>query len=103
MLSVVSRCFQIMSGRRENSWRRYSKVVIAPPVADMTWDSFASAKKLIAYGEQAAMAAIPTILKWLPPETVPHSRRSPIPISTSPCSGFAYYESVPDLEDFETP
>jgi NTE family protein len=65
MLSVVSRCFQIMSGRTQNSWRRYSNVVIAPPVADMSWDSFASAKKLIQLGEQAARAAIPTIQKWL--------------------------------------
>ena len=65
MLSVVSRCFQIMSGRTQNSWRRYSNVVIAPPVADMSWDSFASAKKLIQLGEQAARAAMPAIHKWL--------------------------------------
>ena len=65
MLSVVSRCFQIMSGRTQNSWRRYSNVVIAPPVADMSWDSFASAKKLIHLGEQAAREALPAIQKWL--------------------------------------
>jgi NTE family protein len=65
MLGVVSRCFQIMSGRTQNSWRRYSNVVIAPPVADMSWDSFASAKQLIQLGEQAARAALPSIQKWL--------------------------------------
>jgi NTE family protein len=65
MLGVVSRCFQIMSGRTQNSWRRYSNVVIAPPVADMAWDSFASAKKLIQLGEQAARVALPSIQKWL--------------------------------------
>jgi NTE family protein len=65
MLSVVSRCFQIMSGRTQNSWRRYSNVVIAPGVADMSWDSFPSAKKLIQAGEQAARAAMPAIQKWL--------------------------------------
>jgi NTE family protein len=65
MLSVVSRCFQIMSGRTQNSWRRYSNIVIAPPVADMSWDSFASAKKLIQLGEQAARSALPAIEKWL--------------------------------------
>ena len=64
MLSVVSRCFQIMSARNQN-WRRYSNVVIAPPVADMSWDSFESAKKLIHFGEQAARAALPAIQKWL--------------------------------------
>jgi NTE family protein len=67
MFSVVSRCFQVMSSRTEASWRRYSDVVIAPPVANMTWDSFASAKKLIELGEQAATAALPAIRRWLPP------------------------------------
>jgi hypothetical protein len=32
----------------------------------MKWDSFTSANKLIELGEQAAMAALPTIRKWLP-------------------------------------
>jgi NTE family protein len=66
MFSVVSRCFQVMSARNETSWRRYSNVVIAPAVANMTWDSFSDAKKLIELGEQAATAVIPSILKWLP-------------------------------------
>ena len=71
MLSVVSRCFQVMSSRTENSWRRYSSVVISPPVADMSWDSFASATRLIELGEQAALAVMPTIKNWLwaPPAT----------------------------------
>lgn len=66
MFSVVSRCFQVMSSRTEASWRRYSDVVIAPPVANMTWDSFVSAKKLVELGERAALAALPAIRKWLP-------------------------------------
>jgi NTE family protein len=65
MFSVISRCFQVMSARTEHSWRRYSHVVVCPPVAHMSWDSFASAKRLIELGEQAAMAAMPTIKKWL--------------------------------------
>lgn len=74
MLSVVSRSFQIMSARTQNSWRRYSNVVIAPAVSDMAWDSFANAKRLVQCGEQAARAALPAIQKWLalpipPPES----------------------------------
>lgn len=65
MLSVVSRCFQLMSARTENSWRRYSNIVISPPVAHMSWDSFASANRLIELGEQSALAAMPEIKKWL--------------------------------------
>ena len=65
MLSVVSRCFQVMSARTENSWRRYSNIVICPPVADMAWDSFANATRMIECGEKAAMAQMPAIKKWL--------------------------------------
>jgi NTE family protein len=65
MFSVVSRCFQLMSARTENSWRRYSNIVISPPVADMSWDSFASANRLIELGEQSAMASMPQIKRWL--------------------------------------
>jgi hypothetical protein len=31
----------------------------------MSWDSFASASRLIELGEQSAMAAMPAIKKWL--------------------------------------
>jgi NTE family protein len=65
MFSVVSRCFQVMSTRTEHSWRKHSSVVITPAANGMTWDSFSDAKKLIELGEQAAMAVIPTIQKWL--------------------------------------
>lgn len=65
MFSVISRCFQIMSARTEHSWRRYSNLVISPPVAGMSWDSFASADRLIKLGEEAAMAAMPAIKSWL--------------------------------------
>jgi len=76
MLSVVSRCFQLMSARTEHSWRRYSNIVISPPVADMSWDSFASASRMIELGEQCAMAAMPAIKKWLA-QPVPVSEPKP--------------------------
>jgi len=71
MLSVINRCFQVMSARTEKDWRKYSSVVIAPPVANMAWDSFANAKKMIELGEQAAMAVMPTIRNWLGPVASP--------------------------------
>jgi predicted acylesterase/phospholipase RssA len=74
MFSVVSRCFQLMSARTEHSWRRYSNVVISPPVADLSWDSFRSASRLIELGEQSAMAAMPAIKKWL---------AQPLPVSAA--------------------
>src|SRR5258708_39640478 len=65
MFSVLSRCFQLMSARNENDCRRYSNVVIKPPVANMAWESLYSAKNLIAPGEQAGMEANATIKRTL--------------------------------------
>jgi NTE family protein len=66
ILSVVSRCFQIMTARTESQWRRHSNVVITPDVKDMGWNSFEHARNMIDAGERAAKAAIPQILRWFP-------------------------------------
>jgi NTE family protein len=66
MLSVVTRCFQIMNARTESQWRRCSNVVISPDVKDIGWNSFESAQHLVEAGAQAARAALPQILKWFP-------------------------------------
>lgn len=82
MLSVISRCFQIMGGRAELGWKRYSNVVITPPVANMAWDSFDSAKKLIDLGEQAAMAVMPAIKRWLGlPVAEPEAKAESLPLA----------------------
>lgn len=70
MLSVVTRCFQIMNARTESQWRRHTNVVISPEVKDVAWNSFENAQRLIEAGERAAQAALPQILRWFrePPE-----------------------------------
>jgi len=65
MLSVVTRCFQIMTARTESQWRRYSNVVITPEVKEIGWNSFESAHLLVEAGERAAKAVMPQILRWL--------------------------------------
>jgi hypothetical protein len=40
-------------------------VVIEPDVADIGWDSFVSAQRLVEMGEKAALAALPAIQEWL--------------------------------------
>jgi NTE family protein len=70
MLSVVTRCFQIMNARTESQWRRHSNVVISPEVHDVGWNAFESASDLIEAGERAARAALPQILKWFPERSV---------------------------------
>src|SRR5579883_2851589 len=70
MLSVVTRCFQIMTSRTESQWRRHSNLVIVPDVCDIGWDSFESAHLCIAAGERAAEAVIPQISRWFAGEAV---------------------------------
>jgi NTE family protein len=70
MLSVVTRCFQIMNARTEAQWRRHSNIVIAPDVKDVGWNAFESAHALIDAGERAAMAVVPQILRWFPESAV---------------------------------
>jgi NTE family protein len=66
MLSVVKRCFQIMTVRTGSQWRRHSNVVIEPDVQDVSWDSFESAQQIIEAGARAAEAVLPQILAWFP-------------------------------------
>jgi len=65
LFAVINRCYQVMSAHSAHEWRRESDIVIEPDVAELSWDSFASAQKLIELGEQAAEAAIPEIQSWL--------------------------------------
>ena len=64
LVAVVNRCFQLMSGRMESEWRRYSDAVIVPRVADVGWDSFDDVRRTIAAGEAAAKLVIPQIRDW---------------------------------------
>jgi len=70
MLSVVTRCFQLMNSRTEAQWRRHSNVVITPDVKDVGWNAFENAYDLIAAGERAAKAVLPQIQRWFPESAV---------------------------------
>lgn len=75
MLSVVTRCFQIMTARTESQWRRHSNLVITPEVKDIGWNSFTSAEHLIDAGERAATAVIPQIQAWFSSDPDAAARR----------------------------
>ncbi|MGH9559462.1 MAG: patatin-like phospholipase family protein [Bryobacteraceae bacterium] len=68
MLSVITRCFQIMNARTESQWRRHSNLVITPDVRDIGWNSFENAAPLIEAGERAAKLVLPHILRWFSPK-----------------------------------
>lgn len=62
VFSVITRSFQVLNGRTEKEWRRYSNVVISPDVRSLSWDSFEQCAKLVEAGERAAEEALPKIL-----------------------------------------
>jgi len=66
VFSVITRCFQIMNGRTQTEWRRWSNLVISPDVAGLSWDSFEQCSCLVEAGEKAAEAAVTEIRRWLP-------------------------------------
>lgn len=67
MFQVVTRCFQILQSRIENSWRCETDLVIAPDVRGVDWNAFGRGPELVQAGEAAARAAISKIREWLAP------------------------------------
>jgi NTE family protein len=65
MFEVINRCFQIMMARNDARWRSYSDLILTPDVANIPWDGFANAKRMVEAGEAAAEAALPKIREWL--------------------------------------
>lgn len=62
---VVNRCFQILQGRTEDSWRKQSDLIVTPEVHATPWNGFNEAARLIAAGEEAARTALPQLRAWL--------------------------------------
>ena len=65
VFEVVNRCFQIMHERTEDGWRSASDLVITPDVRAIGWDGFGSGPALLLAGQEATMAALPKIRRWL--------------------------------------
>jgi len=61
VVDVIGRSFSIVRLQADLGWRAKSDVVIVPHVREFAWDDFAKTSKLVAAGEEAALAAIPQI------------------------------------------
>ena len=64
VFQVIRRCFQIMQGRTESGWRDESDLVITPDLKAVEWNGFEAGPELVKAGEDAALAALPTIQSW---------------------------------------
>jgi NTE family protein len=63
-VQVVRRCFQIMQGRSQSTWRHQSDLVITPDLKSIEWNGFDAGPELVNAGEAAALAALPAIASW---------------------------------------
>jgi NTE family protein len=77
---VVSRCFQILQSRLEDSWRSETDLVITPDVREAGWRDFGSGDRLVHAGEAAALAALPRIQEWFTRSRTPIDSRPPDPV-----------------------
>ncbi len=58
----------IAQARMTTLWQTAADLTLAPAVGGFGYDSFDRAPQLIASGESAARAALPTLRQWLHPE-----------------------------------
>lgn len=68
LFGVVTRSMQILQNRLEPAWKAACDLVLTPNVARFAFDAFEEAEALLAEGEAAACAAMPTIRGWLKSE-----------------------------------
>lgn len=65
LFDVIGQCFSIAQARMSESWKRDADLVIEPNVDGFAYDCFERTPELLNAGEQAMVAALPTIRKWL--------------------------------------
>lgn len=74
LFQIVSESFQIIHNHNESQWRNRSDLVIEPNVHGIRWDEFTCADRLIAAGEAAARAVVPSLKRLLQARTAPAPR-----------------------------
>ena len=65
VLGAVKRGFQNLHTQTDEEWQRESDLVITPDVGGVDWYAFGRGATLVRAGEEAALAALPIIQRWL--------------------------------------
>ena len=65
LLGLVKRRFQNRHGCRSVGGQQESDLIIAPNVGRVEWHAFGRGPMMVNAGEEAALAALPTIQEWL--------------------------------------
>jgi NTE family protein len=81
LFGLVKRRFQRRHGRSNGVYQQESDLVIAPRVGKVEWHAFGRGQMMVNAGEEAALAALPTIQEWLgeaQPASDPNAVPAPI-------------------------
>lgn len=84
VFDIIGQCFSIAQDRMCGPWKSVSDVILEPAIGDFSYDDFVRAPELIRAGEEAARAALPAILAWLPaaaPQTSTVGSASAAPVA----------------------
>jgi NTE family protein len=65
IFDVIGQCFSIAQQRMCELWQSSADLILQPDVRGFSYDAFDNAAELIASGETAARAALPTLMKWV--------------------------------------
>ena len=65
VFDVIGQCFAIAQDMNSSLWRTSADLVVEPDVNGFEYDAFDSNAALIAAGETAMRAALPTVKRWL--------------------------------------
>jgi NTE family protein len=85
IVDVIGLSFAILQRHADLEWRRTADIIVEPVVKDFLWDDFEKTSELIAAGETAARAALPSLRAALQPG-FRRERRQPaksLPVVTS--------------------
>lgn len=65
VFDVIGQCFSIAQAHMCSMWEPAADLILQPDVRGFSYDGFEHAPELIACGERAARAVLPTLLNWI--------------------------------------
>ena len=65
LFDVIGQCFAIAQDMCSPAWKQAADLIVEPDVDGFEYDAFAHSKALIASGEAAMRAALPSVRAWL--------------------------------------
>jgi NTE family protein len=93
VFDVIGQCFSIAQAKMCSVWQSAADLILQPDVRGFSYDDFIRADELVAVGEAAARAALPTLLQWVGQEEKVAVIEKP-PIVTEPAKQVAPPQAI---------